>query len=497
MKRSFLILLAAALLGTGVASRADPELRSILTHHGHPDRSGDFVVPALTWDRARSLRLDEDFRPRVSGNVYAQPLYWRPPGSKSAIVLLATENNVVYAIDAKTGAEVWKRSLGKPVPRSALPCGNIDTLGITGTPVIDESTEAIYLDAAIGASPGLRHRIFALSLKDGSILPGWPVDVADALERAGQKFAPLVQNQRGALTMLNGMLYAPFGGHGGDCGDYHGVVVGVSVSDPRMVKSWRTRARGAGVWAPGGISSDGKSLFVATGNSIDVTTWSDGEAVLRLAPDLHRSDDKRDFFAPTDWKALDDHDTDLGGSNPLPLDVPAQTGDQALILALGKDGKAYLLDRNDLGGIGGALAVETVAASAIRTAPAAYRVGDDVFVAFQGQGAHCPATQPDVGLTVLKIQSGSPPTMTTAWCAPLSGGGSPIATTTDGRANPIVWILGAEGDNRLHGYRGDTGEPLFVGPSQELAGLRHFQTLIATENRLYVGADGTIYAFAF
>ena len=87
--------------------------------------------------------------------------------------------------------------------------------------------------------------------------------------------------------------------------------------------------------------------------------------------------------------------------------------------------------------------------------------------------------------------------MTTAWCAPLSGGGSPIATTTDGRANPIVWILGAEGDNRLHGYRGDTGEPLFVGPSQELAGLRHFQTLIATENRLYVGADGTIYAFAF
>jgi hypothetical protein len=85
--------------------------------------------------------------------------------------------------------------------------------------------------------------------------------------------------------------------------------------------------------------------------------------------------------------------------------------------------------------------------------------------------------------------------MTTAWCAPVFGAGSPIVTTTDGRANPIVWILGAEGDNRLHGFRGDTGEPLFVGPSHELAGLRHFQTLIATEDRLYVGADNAIYAF--
>jgi hypothetical protein len=70
-------------------------------------------------------------------------------------------------------------------------------------------------------------------------------------------------------------------------------------------------------------------------------------------------------------------------------------------------------------------------------------------------------------------------------------------TTTDGHSNPIVWIVGAEGDNRLHGFRGDTGEPLFTELSPEMAGLRHFQTLIATEQRLYVGADGGIYAFAF
>ena len=71
-------------------------------------------------------------------------------------------------------------------------------------------------------------------------------------------------------------------------------------------------------------------------------------------------------------------------------------------------------------------------------------------------------------------------------------------TTSDGSSDPIVWTVGAEGDNRLHGFRGDTGEPLLpagAGPAME--GLRHFQTLIATKDRLYVGADGRIYAFAF
>ena len=73
--------------------------------------------------------------------------------------------------------------------------------------------------------------------------------------------------------------------------------------------------------------------------------------------------------------------------------------------------------------------------------------------------------------------------------------GSPIATTTDGHPNPIVWILGAEGDNRLHAFRGDTREPLYA--SEPLSGLRHFQTLIAIQDHLYVAADGRIYAFRF
>jgi len=118
-----------------------------------------------------------------------------------------------------------------------------------------------------------------------------------------------------------------------------------------------------------------------------------------------------------------------------------------------------------------------------------------MFLAFEGPGAHCPAPRRDNNLTVLQIHAGAPPSLATAWCGALSGEGSPIVTTTDGRSNPIVWILGAQGDERLHGYRGDTGEPLYT--SDPMTGLRHLQTLLAAGDRLYVGADGRLYAFAF
>jgi len=497
-----LLLVAVATIAVSPSALAqlqrDSAQDSVLTYHGGADRSGNFVVSGLTWQRAKSLHADEKFRARVDGNVYAQPLYWRALGSNVGMLLVATEENNVHALDATTGNEIWTRSLGKPVTRSALRCGNINPLGITGTPVIDEASGSIYLDANIADLSGPRHRLFALSLKDGAVLPGWPIDVTNALRMVQQPFNSRDQNQRGALTILAGMLYVPFGGHFGDCGDYRGWVVGVSLQDPRKVAGWSTRARGGGIWAPGGTSVAGQSLFVATGNTFDASTWSDGEAVIRLAPDLHRSSEKYDFFAPPNWLALDRQDADLGGTHPIPLAIGAANNRRALMLALGKDGRGYLLDQNNLGGIGGSLAAETVSQRPIRTAPAVYTVGADTHVALGGAGAHCPSATSENQLTVLKIGGGQRPNFSTAWCGSFSGAGSPIVTTSDGHADPIVWVVGAEGDNRLRGFRGDTGEPLFPGHSGPLmTGLRHFQTLIATKDRLYVGADRGVYAFTF
>lgn len=492
------VLVVAMILGSNISARSQSAEDNVLSFHNSLDRSGKFTVPALTWERARSVHADPQFRGKVSGEVYAQPLHWRAYGSRSSMLLVATETNNVHALDAISGDTIWTRSLGAPVDRSLLRCGNIDPLGITGTPVIDESTEAIYVDADVAESLTPHHRVFALSLRDGSTLVGWPVDIADALQVRRHIFHARDQGERGALSSLDGTLYVPFGGHLGDCGDYRGWVVGVSLKDPGKLASWSTRARGGGIWAPGGISAAGQSLFVATGNTFNASTWSDGEAVVRLAADLHRSNDRRDYFAPTNWHALDLQDADLGATNPVILDVDSPHGRQALILALGKDGRAYLLDRNNLGGIGGSLATEVVSKRPILAAPAVYTMAGEAFVAFQGHGERCPSRAVDGELTVLKIRGGLHPTISTAWCSPVRGAGSPIVTTTDGRSEPIVWVVGAEGDSRLHGFRGDNGEPLFDGGAGPvMAGLHHFQTLVATKDRLYVGADQRVYAFAF
>ena len=174
--------IAVVLLAVTLPASAVAQDQGVLTYHNDAGRSGHFVVPGLTWDKARALRLDTDFAPRVDGHLYAQPLMWR--AGSNAMLITASEDNVVQAFDAQSGNELWRRMVGTPVPRSSLPCGNVAPLGITGTPVIDPASQAIYLNAAVAESNGPRHKIFGLALKDGGVLPGFPVDVADALRAA-------------------------------------------------------------------------------------------------------------------------------------------------------------------------------------------------------------------------------------------------------------------------------------------------------------------------
>ena len=150
------------------------------TYHADAARSGHYVVPGLTWAHAGEMRQDGAFDGRVPGHVYAQPLYWHPAGAAGGLVIVATEDNAVVALDAASGGAVWQRSLG---PAWTGSCGNIDPLGITGTPVIDERSGALYLDAMVDRGGGPRHLVFGLSLADGALLPGWPVDVAELAGR--------------------------------------------------------------------------------------------------------------------------------------------------------------------------------------------------------------------------------------------------------------------------------------------------------------------------
>jgi hypothetical protein len=383
--------------------------------------------------------------------------------------------------------------LGHPVPRSALPCGNIDPLGITGTPVIDVSRGAAYLDAMVDDRGKPRHFVFGLRLSDGNVLPGFPIDIAAVLGARGVRFDPAAQNQRGALALLNGRIFVPFGGHYGDCSDYHGVVVALMIEPPQVTGVWATRASKGGIWAPAGLSEARGSLYFSTGNTEGAGSWGDGEGVFRVRPDLTHSTDPRDFFAPSDWKQLDADDLDLSGVTPLPLRLPANE----MLLALGKDGNAYLLNRANLGGIGGALATLRAARGEIITAPAVYPLRGSVRVAYQAHGAVCPNGSYVSGIGALTVTMGPSHRLSSAWCARMDGGGAPIVTTIDGSSDPIVWAVGAEGDERLHGFRGDNGQELYGASSSGdgKSGLRHFVTILVAERCFYIAGDGRIFAF--
>jgi hypothetical protein len=223
--------------------------------------------------------------------------------------------------------------------------------------------------------------------------------------------------------------------------------------------------------------------------------WSGGEAIIRLRPGLAWSDKSKDYFTPSNWQQLDQEDADLGGTEALPLDIAVPGEPPAKrVIAFGKDGNAYLADRTNLGGVGGALAIARVSNNSIITAPAVFQTKSATMVAFTNSGGgNCSSNN----LTMLDVAASGSSPITVAWCEAFSGGGAPIITTTDGNSNPIAWVVGAEGDDLLHGFNALTGQAVFSGNGTAMNGLHHFVTILAAEKYLYVAADGTVYAFTF
>ena len=235
--------LRALAFATAIAtSSASASADNVVTYHNSPDRHGAYTMPGLTLASASSLRPDTGFHGSVPGHVYAQPLFWHPDGGR-ALVIVATESDAIAALDATSGATVWKTQLGAPVPLGELPCGNVDPDGITGTPVIDAKTGVVYLDALTKTNAGPRHLVTALSLENGAAVPGWPLDVQAELGKRGVNFHSEPQGARSALQFLNGALYVSYGGRFGDCGDYHGMVVQFQTS--RRRRNWSRAGRRA------------------------------------------------------------------------------------------------------------------------------------------------------------------------------------------------------------------------------------------------------------
>ena len=135
---------------------------NVTQHHNNPSRDGLYIDPSFTPAAATSLTRDLGFNGTIVGNVYAQPLYIEG-GPQGPVVIAVTQSNNVYALNATTGAIVWQRNVGTPIT-SGLPCGNINPLGITGTPVVDLASRSLFLDAEVS---GAGHRIFSTQRRYG------------------------------------------------------------------------------------------------------------------------------------------------------------------------------------------------------------------------------------------------------------------------------------------------------------------------------------------
>jgi hypothetical protein len=362
-------------------------------------------------------------------------------------------------------------------------------MGITGTPVIDLASRALFLGAMITPDGGTtkKHLILSLDVDTGEINPGWPVDVGTVTYQ-GVDFTPEIQQQRAALGIAGNIVYVGYGSIQ-DCDFWHGWLVGVAINDPASVTAWATGDNngiyGGGIWGVGGVASDGVNPIVTTGNTVNTGgSWSGGEAVIRFQPDLTLSD----FWAPLNWLDLDDNNQDLGSSSPLLVDVPGATPSN-LVVAMGKDGNAYLLDRDNLGGISAPVASANVSDINvdILNAAATYRTNLGTYVAFRGNGHF---------LSTFRITATSPPAIDfPVWSVSGNACGSPFVTSTDGTNNMIVWVVGAGGDQKLHGYDGDTGAVIFAG-NDTIAGTHSYSTTgIVARGRIYIGTDNKVYAF--
>ena len=175
------------------------------------------------------------------GNVHAQPLYIEG-GPNGPMIIVVTESNNIYALNATTGTVIWQRTdIGPPVT-SGLPCGNFIPVGTIGTPVVDLTSRSLFFDALIDGVTK-KHFIYSLNVDTGATKAGWPVDVNATAMYNGILYYVLVQEDRGALALVNGIVYVPYSGYFGDCGSYHGWVVGVQINNPSDVMAWATTAR--------------------------------------------------------------------------------------------------------------------------------------------------------------------------------------------------------------------------------------------------------------
>jgi outer membrane protein assembly factor BamB len=336
----------AGVVAPGISADETTAQQNLLRNGWDPNE------PTLTPAVVNGGTFGQVFKTALNGQVYAQPLV------VGSTVIVATDNDWVYGLNATTGAILWKTQLGTPFPMTT--CNNlVPNIGVTAAPVYDPSTNTVYVMGLV-KEISYQYHLFGINATTGAItfkqrIAGSPTN------NSHLTFNPTVQNQRDGLLLMNGWVYAGFASFC-DHGSYNGYVAGVNVSTSATTL-WADEAgtsnEKGGIWqGGGGIMSDGPGrILVATGNGVSPPKAPGSsppgdlaESVVRLAVSpTNGSLSAQDFFSPSNAPSLDSVDHDLGGGGPVGLPFGTATYPDILAQA-GKQGEIYILNGTNLGG---------------------------------------------------------------------------------------------------------------------------------------------------
>jgi hypothetical protein len=513
-RAAVIALVSAGLISAAVAAfpaKADETTVSQDTYRTGWDQNETTLSPASV----TSADFGQQFSTTLDGQVYAQPLV------VGATLVTATENDKVYGLDRATGAIQWTDNLGLAWPASTVGCADLTpNLGVTSTPVYDSATGYVYLVAKVNDGADAMHPHYymhAVNPSTGAEKPGFPVVIGGhpSNDPTGT-FNPATQGQRPGLLLLGGVVYAAFGSHC-DYGTYRGYVAGVSTAGTQTAL-WSTETgsanNGAGIWSSGGgLVSDGAGqIIVTTGNGISPAAGPGNappgtlaESVIRLHVNSDGSLSPTDFFSPSNAPTMDANDTDFAAGGPMALpDNFGTTADPHLLVQMGKDGRLFLLNRDNLGGrsqgAGGTdNALGMLGPYQGQWGHPAFWGGDGGYVYIVGNGGPLRAFKYGVtGAGVPALTLAGTSTGTFAYTS-----GSPVVTsggTISGTAVVwVVWSSGPTGTNaelRAYSPTPDANGNLALLWSGPIGTAVKFATPATSGGRVYVGTrDGKILAF--
>jgi uncharacterized protein (TIGR03437 family) len=497
----------------------------VTTYRNNLARSGENLAEAiLTPGNVNQAQFGKILSRPVDGQIYAQPLYLPsvtiPGKGVHNVVFVATQHDSVYAFDADSGAgpngpPLWQVSLANAAAgettagvADVLNCLTIvPELGITGTPVIDPSTNTLYVVAMTKRNDQIFHRLHALDVTSGAERPGSPVLIAASVPGTGDRafnsssnlvtFDAYFYKNRAGLLLLNGVVYTGWTSHC-DSRSYHGWIIAYDARSLQQVAVFNSTPDGyqGSFWMGGAAPAadaegniyaiSGNGRFDADANGLDL-----GDSVIKLSS---QGLTVLDYFTPFNQLLLDQADIDLGSSGAVLLpDLAGSLTHQRLLVSAGKEGRIYLLDRDRMGHFNPGADSQIVqsiegAVGAVFGGPAYFNrtlyfsAAYDKLKAFSVSGAH-------IGIPPLSQSS-----------LTFDYPGAIPAVSANGSSNGIVWVVESDYGGTLHAYdASNLANELYnsqMNISRDLLGsFVRFSVPAIANGRVYVGTSDALVVF--